>query len=379
MANVIAPYDTMWYAHKFIERLEAKLTFVPTLSRDFDEKARDHGSTIEFKKPGGFTAQTFPIAAGSASDVNPTKDTITLDQWKGVQFGLTDLELAYSGDEIIKHHIDPAMQAVAEAMESSAVGLITDVGNYVDVDGTTNIKDFVNVRNALNKANVSASDRFLGINFQQEAIYLSDNLFLQANTGSEGTQTQREGYLGRKMGLDTSTIQFLGNTNPGTLVGTPVANAAAIGTNSITLTAGTLTGTLKKGDILTFAGVTRKYAVSTALATAAGNSITVTLARKLEDTIAGGTAVTVRQASKGLNIGYQKSAFALVMAPLSDAGNGRGAEIGVAIDDQTGTAIRVTRWYDPQAKKHWLSFDALWGVKTTDADRAVRLEGNVVT
>lgn len=380
MSNVIAPYDPIWYANKFVERLEKRLTFVRTFSRDFDEQPREKGSTIEFKRPGGFQATSMPQQKNT-QDLKPTRDTIVLNEWKGVQFGLDDKELAYSGEEIIRHHIDPAVHAVAEEIERTAIALYADIPWELDYESTAadGLKDFIAVRRALNEASVPFGARSLALNHEREAAYLGLNLFASAEKSSEGPATQREGFLGRKMGLDTFTAPLLGNHSKGTLTGTPTLSGAhAQEAKQITLAATSLSGSVKRGDTLALAGNSQRYAV-TADATAAGNAITVNIFPALVQDYADTTAVTVRQKDGGVNIGYHEEAFAIVMAPLSDAGNGKGAEIGVAIDPETGLAIRAMRWYDPGDKKHFLSFDALWGVKTIDPNKAVRLLGPALT
>ena len=376
MSNVITAYNEIWYAQKSIERLEKLLTFAPTITRDFDDKARTKGEQIQLKRPSEFTAVDFPSAA--SQDLNPTARYITLNKWKGVQFKIRDDELHYSGDEIIQHHIDPSMQAVADAIEMSCMTQFAlDIPWYLDVDGTDPINDFVDARKILNKNNVPPSQRFAALNFDREAVYLKDQLFLQANTSSEGGQTQRDGRLGMKMGFDTYTNANCVNTNPGTIGGTPAVNGAhAAGVTTLAIDGAGATGTAKVGDSFSIAGQNQRYVIKADVTMASGAG-SLTISPPLQVAVTDGTLLTFRQSSKGISLFYNKPAFTMVMAPLSQEGT-MSALIGVATDDQTGLAIRWMRWYDPLGKQHWMSFDALWGLLTTDENRAVRVEGATI-
>lgn len=375
MANQVAAYDTIWYARKFLERLFKALTFVQTVSRDFDDKERSKGSVIEIKRPGTFVATDMP-ANNTDQDVTTDKMQITLDQHKGVQFGVEDKELVYSGDEIIQHHIDPAMYAVAAAIEQSMTALYKDVPWYVANDGTTPTNDFINLRKRLNDNNVPAELRKFAINYERDATYLAQALFHQANTSSQGAETQRSGVLGNKFGLETFTNPNFGNHTPGTAItGTVLTNGVtAKGASTINID-GITAGTLKKGDILVIADG-QQFAVAADVG--AGATMAVPVSAVVETAIPDNTGVTVVQVNKGISLAYRPEAFALVMAPLSMAGNDKGAEVGISIDKRTGLAVRVTRWYEPRPGKHMLKFDALWGRKTTDVQKAVRLHGPLV-
>lgn len=382
MPNNIQPYDQIWYAQKMLAQLARRLNFVAGISRDVDKEPQRQGSTIKAKRPGTFVVQQMPSA--TKQSIRPSEDQMTLNQWWGTQFVVRDDELAFTGDEIIRQHIDPAINPLAEKIEQTAIDLYKDVPHVIDAAGT--VDDFVDMRTKFNGLNVDfqPSSRQLALGGMLEATYLKADLFKNANTDADGGQVQRTGKLGVKMGISSYSVPMLGSTAPGVLnvtSGTLLLNGAVTGDHSnpktsLVLDATAMNGTVKKGDTFTVAGCAQPFAV-TADATAAGNVITVSIFPQVPDgvALADNAAVTLRQgAAKGVSIAHTPGAFGLVMAPLSASGDGKGAEIAYAYNAATGLAIRSMRWYDPLAKEHLQGFDALWGVKCWEPNQAFRVE-----
>lgn len=71
------------------------------------------------------------------------------------------------------------------------------------------------------------------------------------------------------------------------------------------------------------------------------------------------------------NLAFHRNAFALVTRPLAMPVAGSGAN--VAVVNYKGIGIRVAIAWDINKKQHVVSMDVLYGVKTLDADLAVRL------
>jgi hypothetical protein len=376
VTNVLSDYNPIWYAQKALTRLEKLLTFVPTIGRQYEKDPKERGSVISIKTPSTFTATTMPQGT-TFQGVNAESQQMTLDQWWGVQFAIRDDQMAYTGEEIIRSHIDPAMQALAERIETWGTSLYAEVPWFAAIDGTTPTNDFINTRKILADNFVPQNGRYAAITTTRSAVYLGQSLFVSALNAGDGGAALMSGQLGQKFGFERIFENFSLPTHvPGALVGSPTVGTGAgvLRARTMVWSAGALTGTVARGDTFVIAGNTQRYAV-TAAATAAGNAITVSFTPSLVQAYANGAAITVRQSALAVSLMYHKDAFSMAMAPLSDAGNNRGAEVGYAVDDQTGLAIRVMRWFDPGAKQHAMSFDALWGGRCVDPNRAVRLEG----
>jgi hypothetical protein len=372
--NNITPYDNFWYANRALERLEKNLMFAKTVYRGYDEEAgRREGQVIKIRKPGGFTAVQYP--AQTVQDLNPFEQDLRLDQFWHVTFQVSDQEKAYSGERIIGEHIAPAMQALAERIETSLSDLILYAGNRTIATAPAAIADLTALRSALNQRSVPKGDRFLAVPAAIEEQLLNVSTFTSATDNAQGGQAQLEGILGRKYGFDIYHQEILPALVASTIAGaTIVAAAAAKGATTLAISGATLTGIARRGFTFTLAGHTQVYTV-TADATAAANAISVNIWPPLQVAITGGTNVTLGALTGYPTVGcaYHRNAFGMAMAMLDTAGNNRGAEQAFVRDPRTNLAIRVTRWYDPGATggpAELVRFDALWGVTALDPNMA---------
>lgn len=380
MANLLTAglaYDPYFYANAALEQLNKNLGISWFVYRDYeDEKGMEPGSTIQLRRPGTFTAASMPIAEGSAADILPDYLNIVLDQWKGVLMQLTDKELTYTREKIINEHVGPAAVGVADAIDQDVFSLYNRVPHIVADDATTPTNDFPNVRKAMFDNKVPDSMRFFAIDGVLQNRYEKEAVFYQANTGVDGAALQRDGFLGRKFGFDIFASQNAPTHTAGSITATAGAltdGAVTKGATSIVIDDATsLSGTVKAGDVLTIG--TAKY-TATADATAAGNSITISLSPAARADIADGTSVTFTQTSAtSIGLAAHRNAFALVMAPLSTIGNAVGARMATVSDPVSSLTLRSRLWYTGGSAKVFVGIDSLWGKQALNPDMAVRLE-----
>jgi hypothetical protein len=392
MANTLGYYDPNFYAANALIQLEKALGMAGRVYRGYDKNPQEVGSIIALRRPTYFTATSMPIATGSSTDLTPDSVSITLDQWQGVQFGLTDKELSYTQERIINEHIRPAAHAVADAIDQSLNALATEVPWYFVAANTgtaTGISDIPALRRRMFDNKVPLSDVHLELNGEREQWFLSQDQFNRADAAGSA-QTQMRGTLGEKFGFEVFANQNVAAQPAGGTFtvtgGTLTANATVtVGQNTIVLAASTCTGTLKIGDIIQVGhtgtdglsgaalSATRNFVVA-ANATATSNAITVTFAPNAAATVASGTtcAFKVQSTAKYDNLAFHRNAVALAMAPLPEIARALGAKVSSISDPITGLAIRVTMWYDGPAAKVYVRLDALWGKKLLNADMAVR-------
>src|SRR5690606_6857656 len=76
------------------------------------------------------------------------------------------------------------------------------------------------------------------------------------------------------------------------------------------------------------------------------------------------------------NLAFHRNAFALVSRPLATAAPGQtpGAVQSTVFDEDFGLAMRTTMSYDAKKLATLVTVDVLFGVKTLDADLAVRID-----
>lgn len=378
MPNVLSIYDPIFYAAEALIQLEKALGMANAVHRGYDKNPQDRGSVISIRRPSTFTALEMPNAK---QDLLAGNVDITLNQWFGVTFALTDKDLTFTQQMIIDEHIRPAAYALADKIDQTVAGLYKDVPWTQNANTTTPIKDFTQARRTLFDLQAPNDPRFYMINGEREAAYLELSTFHEADKAGQ-VETQIRGTLGQKFGFTTFANQNVQTHTAGALtVGTAFELSAAVakGATSISLrdsgATPSLTGTVKKGDTLVIAGNTQRYAV-TADATAAGNAITLSITPAAVVAYTADTAVTVEQDAVNTeqNLAYHRNAFALAMAPLSQIGDGLGVRMATAVDPVTSLALRSRIWYEGSPAEVNVGIDALWGVRTLDGNLAVRVE-----
>lgn len=390
MTNTLGNYDPNFYAAQALVQLEKALGMAGRVYRGYDKNPQEYGSVINLRRPTYFTAQSMPISSASTSDLVADNVSITLDQWNGVQFALTDKELSYTQERIINEHIRPAASAVADKIDLTINALARGIPwYYVGQSAITTVADLPALRRRLFDNQVPLNDVALELSGEREQGFLSLDAFNRADA-SGSSDTQMRGTLGRKFGFEIFANQNVQTQQAGgtfTVTGGALTVSAAItvGATSISLAASTCTGTLKIGDIVQIGHTgtdglsgaaltaTRNFVVS-ADATVTSNAITFTVRPQSRQTVASGTAakITLGTTAKYDNLAFHRNCFALAMAPLPEVARRMGAQVSSLADPITGLALRVTVWYEGIDAKVYVRVDALWGVKILDEDMAVR-------
>lgn len=387
MANTLGVYNPEFFAAEALIQLEKSLGMARRTYRAFEGERNGSGSekgdTINIRRPGEFTVQDAP---STAQDLNTEKVQLTLNSWKEVKFKLTDKELAFTGDRIIRDHIRPAAVAIAEYIDSQLLAEFKNIANYVDLNavGSVDVSDVTDVRQAMQDAKVPIFDQqniFYGIDPRLENALLQLSAFSQQQgAGDPGINAQITGSLGRKYGFDIFSSQNIPTFTGGDMAataGAQVVGAVAKGATSIPIDDATsLTGTLKAGDIITVTtgGKAYNYAC-TADTTAAGNAATIPVSPPVRVAISDNDTVAIKLgAGQTQNLAFHRQAFALVMAPLpgSEMLNNLGANVAVISDPLSGLSIRSRMFYDGNASEVYVALDVLFGIKTLTPDLAVR-------
>ncbi len=381
MSNTLGIYDPIFYASEALIYLTNRLGLASRVYRQYDPAPQQKGSTINIAQPGSFVASAMP---GTGSDITPQTISLVLNQWQGVVLQLNDKELAFTKEKIIQDHVGPAAYAVANAVDVTVSQLYMDIPWFQTAAGPPSTEaDIIAVRKIQLNNRVPLQDGLMHfmVSPAVEADWLGRALFNQANTSSDGADSQRRGVLGQKFGYELFSNQNVQSHVDVALTITGAATlntAAAVGDTTLSIKAATaLTGTLKKGDIVVITdnvtSAVENYACTTDTV-ASGNIITFPCSPAVRVAHATPSTWTATQPNgKAMNLAFHRNAFALGMGVLSELGDGKGASIGSVSDPVTGLALRSTVWYDGNNGQLKLRIDALWGVKTLNADLGVRL------
>ncbi len=373
MANDLSVYDPLFYAQEALIQLEKSLGMAARVHRGYDKSPQQKGSVISISRPATFSALAAPQTAQalSAGEVQ-----ITLDQWYEVKFALTDKELTYTTEKIVSDHIRPAAYAIADKIDSQLTALYKDIPWYNTNASPLVVADITANRRILNVNNAPTDMRHMMLSPTQEEEALNLSAFSQhQGAGDTGTQTQMSGHIGMKYGFEVFMNQNVATHTQGVSADATGAltSAGTKGDTAISFDSVTTAGTFKAGDSFIIAGNTQRY-VFTADKTASGGAVTdAPIFPPLVQDYDNLAVVTIVLVGGEQGIGFHRNAFALAMAPLSEAGNGRGADIATVTDPITGLSLRARRFYDGNLSLNYVSIDALWGVKTLDANLACRL------
>lgn len=404
MANTMGNYNVEYYARQALTWLRAKKGVARLINRQIEgERAGswEQGETVKIRRPKTFTAaQHVPGTGTTAQDMKGQSIDITVDQWWETKFAATDNQIAFGGEKFVQEFIGPAVDSVVEKIEASIFSICgPKIGPSVDISAATAAEDMiVPGRKKLAEHRTPMNDIHFAIDEDLEATFLSDPIFLRADAAGPGNQSALvEGMLGRRFGVNIFTSQLAKRTIAQQTA--TLAAAAATGdevgaidsggtgydvntSSGIVIDALTNAETLAVNvDTFTIAGDPTVYVVTAVSGAVTGAEVTISCYPPLQHFAAENAVVTfnnrftIQDAAAGTreNLMFHRNALALVMAPLGAHGNGAGAEVYTATDEETGLSIRVRKFYDGDTAKLSMAVDALWGVQVLDSQMAVRV------
>ena len=395
MANTILTPTAV--TRKALAILHQKLNFIGKIDRQHDAsfaiEGAKIGDTLKIRLPNQYTVTEG--AALSVQDTSETSVSLQLSEQDHVDTTFSSAELTLDLDDFSERILDPAMSVLAAKIESKALSnMYLDVYNQANnVGSAATMAKVLEARKKLvdnlapggftanmdTQMNVDLVDAFKG--FNQDAPSLA--------------KQYKDGLIAR-----TASFDFFENTmmpihTSGTDDGTGdyLANSAVAQTGSA-ITIDTGAGTLKKGDIVTFAncnrvhpetkvdtGVVQQFTVTADVAASATTinispSIVATGARQnVSNGIANNSAMTKiggASATYNVGLGYSKQAFTFATADLVMPA---GVDFA-AREVMDSISMRIVRSYDINSDKLPVRIDVLYGYKAQRPEMAVRMANN---
>lgn len=379
------------------------------VDRQLDSQFHKVGATIQVRRRVMFESSD-GATLGTATAIEERAASVVLDQRKKVHFEITSQDMTLSVEDMTERYIRPAMEELAQKVETSIANVYANIGNFTGTPGTTPTT-FLTVASTgavLSKLGVPMGDRCLFVT-ADTSVALSDGL-KGVFPESIARKAIEEATVGRYGRFDIYESNSLATHVVGAHGGTPLVNGAtqgvtyAVGGDSNTqslITDGwtsSITDVLLAGDVITIAGVNsvnRRTRVDTgslqtftviANATSGASTGPATLTISPAMIIDGpyqtvtsapldNAVITVKTGTAGAsypqNLAFHKNAITLAMAPLDMPEDGASA----SRESFKGVSIRAIRQYDISADKTIFRFDILYGVKAQNSDFAVRLTG----
>lgn len=350
------------------------------VNRDYDQEFAKKGDTVNIPVYSAPTVKDVNAGRGNNSTVDGIAATtidVKLDQWKQVEVEFSDLELKKIEDGRPSEALQTAVVALVDYVDAWALNKMA-IGTY-NLTGTNATKfndpsHLTGARTLLSKANAPMQNR-RAILSPDVVGGMSDNSKLEEFMKAGDNAALREAAVGKIKGFDTYENNNLADWVAGDLAaGTALqTNAVATaGSTGLTLkdSGGSLTGTLKAGDVISFAGHTGNYVVTSEIE-ASSNLAVVALSPALREDVALNEAVTIESADyTNAGLAFHRNAFAFSSRPLETSFTG-GNIVQSLTDPTTGITLRYELSRDNKAVQH--SLDILFGGKVIKPEMITRL------
>ncbi len=372
----------------------------------------NQGASVTVNGPVYFRVKT--ARAIDTVDLKQRNITFTVNQWRQVSWTLNTEEMTMDLDKWSEDYIRPAMQAIANRIDSDLLGLYADVPNQVGTPGSTpsTFYVFAQAQARLSEEGCPEDNRALVIEAQAQAK-LADSfkgLFLAPVVGkairkgkitesfagfqtfmSQNVNTHTVGTWAAVGDIQKDAASSEGDTTLA-LKSTGAAQTANVGdiftiaaVNSVNPISGTATGSLRQFVVDTAASMDGSGEIA-ALSITPGSTDSVHkiyssaadeewVAYQTVNTLPANNAAVTVSGTSGLvhpvSLGFHKDAFSLCMVPIVIPKSAHWS----AQMTHDGYTISVIRYFDGDTISETVRFDALYGIKTINPFLAVRIAG----
>lgn len=235
--------------------------FLKNIDRQYDSQfARDGakiGNTLRIRLPNDYTVRNGRVA--TPQDTNEQQVPLVVSQQKGVDVQFTSADLALSLDDFSKRILLPMMNNLAGAVAADVMTMAESASNFIfnNNAGAIDTPDAETWLLAGAKLdNNSAPRSSVSRRIMMDPLTQARTVNTLAGLFNSQTKLKDQFEMGQ-MGMDTLGFdwymdQTIIKHTSGTFTAGTVNGANQTGT---TLTVNAITGTLKKGDVITIAGV----------------------------------------------------------------------------------------------------------------------------
>jgi len=354
--------------------------FIPAVTRNVSAERAAVNQTV-----------TFPIVPpATLDDVQPQMiipepadkaigtGTMTITKAKAAAFGVTGEETLGLGNQWLTIQADLFAQGLRTitnaveadlAAEAAANASLVYAGSGGGLFSGDKMTDAAQIRKLLDDNGAPVTGRAMIMNTSSGANMRSMYNLTRANEAGT-TMTLRDGELMDLMGFSIHETAQSVNHVKGTAAGATTSTAGfAIGATTINL-ASAGTGTITAGDVVSFAGDTRKYVVRTG-DTDTSNGGSIVLTTGLRQAIpAAATAITVANTYDANAVAFSRDAMALAArAPALPPGGDAARERMMLTDPRSGLTVEVSVYEGYRKLRYEVAL--AWGVKAIKSQHIV--------
>lgn len=387
--------------------LHQKLNFVGNVNRQYDDSFANSGAKIgtdlKIRLPNEYSVRTGKVL--NAQDTSESSVTLTVSSQAGVDVNFSSAELTMELDDFSERILAPAMSKLASHIENDALSMYKDVYQEVsDVGATLSLAGVLNAHRRLTEALCPMDGRTLLLNPKSnvDLVTAASTLY---NDRSKVSDQYRKGLIGNDFfGFDqvyqnTMMPTHVTGTEAGADTGANVNGASQSG-SSVTVN-GTVTGTFKKGDIVSFEGCydvhpetkatrarLKQFVVTSDVATSYSSipispAIVLSGANQNVSAAPTDTGIVYKQESDDstaiagsadylIDLAFHKDAFAFATADLVMP---KGVDFA-AREVMDGISLRIVRDYDINNDNFPCRIDVLYGYKAIRPELACRIGFN---
>jgi hypothetical protein len=355
--------------------------FAPSVARNSsaERAAVNEDIIVPVSVPHSLVDVAPAMAVPEPSDFSVDNVAIKITKSKSYSFGLTGeeyrgLDNGVGANSILQGNIQQGLRVLCNQIEEDiAVEAANGAGHVYGTAGTapfaSNLGDAAEIRKILDDAGAPAGERSLIIN-TTAGVNLRKLTQLTNVNQAGSAMTLRQGELLDLFGMSLKESAGIKSIEAGDATGLTV-KVAAKGAKELEAKAVT-SGALKVGDVITIAGDSTKYIVTSipdSLAANAKFGISPALAKATTD----GAAVTVA-ADSSRNVAFNRGAIQLVTrAPALPGGMDSAVDSYMLTDPRSGLAFEV-RVYEGYRKMR-MELACAWGVKTIKPEHVAVLLG----
>lgn len=410
MANTLA--TPSWVLKEVGRGYENRLRFVSQIrkkySDEFKQAGAKVGNTVQYRKP-----QRFTVSDGQALDVQNILDQtvpISLTNQKHVDMSWSAWQETTEIEDVKERYIDKAASALASVIDNLAFETVyKDVYNSVGTPGTTPSTNllYLQAGRKLDDMAAPTDKRVAVLDSEQMIVLVNANLssFNPSSTISEGFKSGRFGRNVLNIDEWYSSQSRATFTTGTSTTATPLVDGAGQTGSTININGwGSGTTTLRKGDIITIAGVfsvnpenyqstgrLQQFVITADTSDSSGATATLPISpsiitsgslQTVSNSPANDAVVTYWSMAAGGTQAATASPTGLVFVPEAFAGvtadlalpNG-GARSTRISSKISGIALRMAEQWDVNTDQNITRLDTVVGFATVRPEWAVRVQG----
>lgn len=387
MANTLTGLIPTIYAGLDVVSREL-IGFIPNVTRDAQASQGAVSQTVRSPVVPSIAAENITAGASPADsgdqtvgyvDVSITKSRAAPIRWTGEE----QLSVTRDGiiNTILRDQFAQAFRVLANEVESDLADLYVAASRAYGTAGTTpfatvnDMTDFSNANRILDENGAPASGRkiILGPAARANLEGKHAELFKVNESGDAGALL-RQRQMRQLMGFGVGFSAEINSHTKGAGTGYDINTTAGedIGQTTITLDGGTVNTTgIKAGDVVTFAGDTNKYIVTTGSTSTSGDIVLA--APGLRIAAALGVEMTIGD-SYTANMFFSENAIVLAArTPAMPQGGDAADDVMTVTDPVSGLVFQVAQYREYRRIKYEVGL--AWGVKVVKPEHCGILLG----